>query len=147
MYFNYNFLKKQLYVIPLLWCRGSIGGGGVCCWQKRARTVYRARWRKVLILITIIELCDILVEFNSARKTISLTPIFTLTFRTFWFLYSWLEGSYRSGLHRTCLINSSSMFTVCTTQRNVQKTLTALSSHAFTHLTKIWEFRFVSDAS
>jgi hypothetical protein len=66
------------------------------------------------------------------------------SFRTFWFLYSRLEGSYRSGLHRTCSINSFSMFTACTTQRNVQRT--THYSHAFTRLTKIWKFLFVSDA-
>jgi hypothetical protein len=51
------------------------------------------------------------------------------SFRTFRFLYSRLEGSYRYGLHRTCSINPSTMFTVCTTQRNVQRT--ALSSTRF----------------
>jgi hypothetical protein len=40
------------------------------------------------------------------------------SFRTFWFLYSRLEGSYRFGLHWTCSINSASMFTVCTTQQH-----------------------------
>jgi hypothetical protein len=64
-----------------------------------------------------------------------LVPIFTI------------GGSYSSGLHRTFSVNSSSMFTVCTTQRNVQRTLIALSSHALIHLRKIWNFRFVSDAS
>jgi hypothetical protein len=55
------------------------------------------------------------------------------------------RGSYRSGLHRTRSINSPSMFTACTTQRNCirrvirrQPTLSHVTSDQCTH--SYWKY-------